>query len=57
LSWRQLDGCAVLIGVFVSGNGGLDLSVGPAAGFVTVVVAASLEPANVATPSYPKARR
>ena len=31
----------------VSGHGGLDLSVGPVAGFVTVLVAASLEPAGV----------
>jgi ribose transport system permease protein len=31
----------------VSGHGGLDLSVGPLAGFVTVLVAATLEPAHV----------
>jgi ribose transport system permease protein len=31
----------------VSGHGGLDLSVGPLAGFVTVLVAATLEPAHI----------
>jgi ribose transport system permease protein len=34
----------------VSGHGGLDLSVGPVAGFVTVLVAASLEPASITNP-------
>src|SRR6185312_9006398 len=34
----------------LSGNGGIDLSVGPLAGFITVLIAAVLVPAGITTP-------
>lgn len=56
--WAALLGLAspfVVVGlaqapVVLSGNGGLDLSVGPLAGFVNVVVATVLVPAGITSP-------
>jgi ribose transport system permease protein len=45
-----LTSCAQAIPV-LSGNGGLDLSVGPFAGFVTVMVAGELVPAGLSAPA------
>jgi ribose transport system permease protein len=58
-SWSQEMAVAcptILVGMamtlpILSGNGGLDLSVGPLAGFMTVFIAAVLVPAGITTPA------